>query len=311
MSVGRISFRAQLGVVGVLLWAVFHAAPAIAETTATACMPYLKTTGKLATGKPIVAGTEAGTCKNTTSVEYHPLSLPGGAGFELLNKLLAHMTYVEKGVGGKPTIQFSGVNVQIVNGGGETFVTNGAGNLILGYDESPGGQTGSHNLILGWSQKFTSYAGILAGAENTATAPAASVLGGAGNQATGQFSSVTSGESNAASGLASAVGGGEANRAGDFAATVTGGESNLASGQGSSVSGGAENTVSREDTSVSGGTKNQATWVYASVSGGYENTADGLGSWVGGGFENTAQGSLASVFGGNELAALNLYEAIP
>jgi hypothetical protein len=66
-------------------------------------------------------------------------------------------TYVSSGVGGKPTVQFAAVNVQIVNGSGSTASVNATGNLVLGYDENPGGraQTGSHDLILGQNQSFT------------------------------------------------------------------------------------------------------------------------------------------------------------
>jgi hypothetical protein len=41
------------------------------------------------------------------------------------------------------------VNVQLVNGEGHTATTNGEGNLVLGYDENPGEQTGSHDLVVG------------------------------------------------------------------------------------------------------------------------------------------------------------------
>ena len=63
-------------------------------------------------------------------------------------------TYVGNTVGGKPTVQFSGapgtgVNVQIVNGMTSTATDNGAGNLVIGYNESPGNQAGSHNLLIG------------------------------------------------------------------------------------------------------------------------------------------------------------------
>src|ERR1700730_9641622 len=44
-------------------------------------------------------------------------------------------TFVSSGVGGKPTVQFANVNVQIVSGSGSTTSGNGTGNLILGYDE--------------------------------------------------------------------------------------------------------------------------------------------------------------------------------
>src|SRR6202035_4175162 len=144
----------RMGLAGVVLAVVFltMAGSAWAESTITTCVPYLVSTGKLATGKPIVAGTETGTCKNTSTIKYHPLNIPAAGGFETLNKLLAHMTFVESGVGGTPTIQFSGANVQIVNGEGKTASVNGEGNLVIGYDENPGtvrgtpgAQTGSHN----------------------------------------------------------------------------------------------------------------------------------------------------------------------
>lgn len=53
-------------------------------------------------------------------------------------------TYVASGVGGKPTVEFSSVNVQVVSGSGATNgAVNGEGNLIVGYNEKPGTQTGS------------------------------------------------------------------------------------------------------------------------------------------------------------------------
>src|SRR4051794_1071846 len=45
-------------------------------------------------------------------------------------------TYVPSGVGGKPTVQFAAVNVQVVSGSGSTTGTlNGEGNLVVGYAE--------------------------------------------------------------------------------------------------------------------------------------------------------------------------------
>jgi hypothetical protein len=45
----------------------------------------------------------------------------------LLKSIVPYMKYVASGVGGKPTIQFSGVNVQIVNGKGKTAIVDGVG----------------------------------------------------------------------------------------------------------------------------------------------------------------------------------------
>src|SRR5450631_4327097 len=86
-------------------------------------------------------------------------------------------TYGSSGVGGKATVQFSGVNVQIVDGSGSTSSVNGTGNLVLGYDESAGTQTGSHDLVLGEGDSYSSYSGLVAGYKDDASASYASVLG--------------------------------------------------------------------------------------------------------------------------------------
>src|SRR5436309_3931349 len=46
-------------------------------------------------------------------------------------------TYVSSGVGGKPTVEFSAVNVQVIDGTGLTSKVNGTGNLVVGYAENP------------------------------------------------------------------------------------------------------------------------------------------------------------------------------
>ncbi len=118
-----------------------------------------------------------------------------------LKSVLPYMTLVSSGVAGKPTIQFSGVNVQIVSGAGKTNATvNGEGNLVIGYDESGGTQTGSHNLVLGHAQSFTSYGGLIAGFNNAALAPYASVSGGQNNTVSAPYASVTGGKEGEASG---------------------------------------------------------------------------------------------------------------
>lgn len=129
-------------------------------------------------------------------------------------------------------LTFSGMNVEINSGAGHTDVRNGLGNLFLGYNEFPGTQTGSNNLVLGGLQTFTSYGGLIAGQQNTVTAPYASVTGGTGNTASSTYSAVTGGGGNTASGYVSAV---------------TGGEYNLAAAQGSAVTGGHNITVTTDD----------------------------------------------------------------
>jgi hypothetical protein len=238
----------------------------------------------------------------------------GGAGFtpeqrQTMQKLLPHIKYIASGVGGKSTIQFSGVNIQVVNGEGSTDTINGEGNLVIGYDESrragnpgaPGAQTGSHNLILGQEQEFTSYGGLLVGEDNTISAPFASVSGGLGNTASGEDASVSGGLYSRASGRNASLGGGVSNTASGEGASVSGGTFNVATGQDASVSGGDGNTASGLVTSVSGGGRNTAS-----------STEDSLGgASVQGGWEDLAEGEFASVFGGTKLKATNGYEAIP
>jgi hypothetical protein len=197
-------------------------------------------------GKAGVEGKEGGTAGFATSE------------VATLHGVLPYIKYEEKGIAGKPTIRFSGVNVQIVNGEGKTTTVNGEGNLVIGYDEIyQREQTGSHNLLLGQEQTFTSYGGFLAGFNNTVSAPFASVSGGDASTASGEFASVTGGFHNTASGQN---------------ASVTGGAQNTASGINASVSGGFVNTASGVlgATSVSGGYKNTAEFNFSSIFGGKE-----------------------------------------
>jgi hypothetical protein len=81
---------------------------------------------------------------------------------EAVKALLPYVKLKPSGIGGKPTIQFSGVNVQVVSGTGNETTVNGAGNLIVGYDEEPGKQTGSNNLVVrGFGAEYTGFAELL------------------------------------------------------------------------------------------------------------------------------------------------------
>ena len=121
-------------------------------------------------------------------------------------------TYVASGPGGKPAVQFSAMNLQIVSGSGSTNATpTGVGNVVIGYDEGSGAKTGSHNLILGRGQAYTSYGSIIAGATNTDNA-AEAVLFGYQNTANAALASVTGGRMNTAGANFTAVTGGFDNR---------------------------------------------------------------------------------------------------
>jgi hypothetical protein len=201
-----------------------------------------------------------------------PKGETGATGPEGLSELSPYISFTN--VHGQPTIRFSGVNVQIVNGMGKTRSINGVGNLLIGYDETEPGccypQTGSHNLIFGEYQTFTSYGGIDAGWLNQISAPFASVSGGWGNTASGEYSSVSGGTSSSASGKWASTSGGDGSNAIGQGSSVSGGEANYASGDFSSVLGGARNKASAYHSAISGGTFNEATGANSSILGGHE-----------------------------------------
>jgi hypothetical protein len=216
-----------------------------------------------------------------------------------VKSILPFIKFVEKGVAGKPTIQFSGVNVQIVSGAGKTnAAVNGEGNLAIGYDENAHKfeQTGSHDLILGEEQAFTSFGGIVAGAFNSISGEYASVTGGEANTASAKFSAVSGGDGNSAIGLWSSVSGGAANKALGSISAISGGSTNKATGM---------------EAAISGGELNSASEAVSSVSAGKQNTATAEGAWVGGGLKNNAHAKLSSVFGGKEVETKAEFEAMP
>jgi hypothetical protein len=123
-------------------------------------------------------------------------------------------TYVSSGVGGKPTVVFSAVNLQVVSGSGSTSAAvNGEGNLVVGYAENLGShrRTGSNNLIVGSNDGWTSYGSIVGGSANSATGPYATVFG-TKNTGSGHWTFVA-GQQNRASGRSASVLGGDGNDA--------------------------------------------------------------------------------------------------
>lgn len=206
---------------------------------------------------------KSGACTNTKAVSYRltelgaegkegPEGKEGKEGSEgsspfsaeeaaLLKSISPYVKYVASGVGGKPTIQFSGVNVQVVSGLGHEEELNGEGNLVVGYDansdvlralfaEPPAVESGSNNLIVGEEQEFTSFGGIDAGLGNSIVGPYASVTGGILNTA-GERAAVAGGELNKATGSEAAVGGGYANTAKGRYSSIFGGKKLTASGE--------------------------------------------------------------------------------
>ena len=302
MSLGRIGARAALAAVGVPVSVALLAAPSWATGGTKLCIPN--------DGNQSVKTPSGGVCLNSGLDKYKLVELgaegkqgpPGPQGepgavplsnaeVTTLKAILPCIKSVSTGVGGKPTVQFHGCNVQIVNGAGTTASTNGAGNLVIGYDEGTRTQTGSHNLILGQEGEFTSYGGILSGHFNTMSAPFASVLSGHSNTANVSEGVVVTGEANRATGSEAFVGGGLNNEA-------AAGESAIVGGEGNHIA-----------TSAT----------LASIAGGQENKAEGFASWIGGGLQNNVfskatageEGRFASIFGGEKNKTAKDHEAIP
>ena len=183
-------------------------------------------------------------------------------------------------------ITISGANLNIVNGMGNTETTNSLGNLVIGYNELRGPEytdtrTGSHMLVIGRWNNFSSFGGIVTGSYNETSARYASIIGGFRSIASGNWSTVTGGAENIASRDYSAVSGGLENEASGFASWVGGGAQNSAIGDYATVSGG-ELNVAGERASVSGGYSNTASGIYSSISGGQEHTATGIYDWIAG-----------------------------
>jgi len=161
-------------------------------------------------------------------------------------------------------VYFTGCNVNIQNGTGVTNVTNGLGNLVVGYNLSNGDtRSGSHNVVVGDDHTYTQYGGIVAGFDNAISGIGASVTAGQGNIASGTYASVAGGYNSQATG---------------FCASVTGGGTNTAAGDTSSVSGGLNNVASGIDSSISGGSANDARTPQSSILGGLGNVIYDNGS---------------------------------
>lgn len=205
-------------------------------------------------------------------------------------------TYVSSGVGGKPTVQFAAVNVQILDGAGSTASHNGEGNLILGYDESPGTQSGSHDVVLGQNQTFTGYGDLVAGIQSNVTGNYAAAFGYV-NKVTGSYSLV-SGDQNSVTGTAS---------------TAVGGFKNVVTSSYSSLLGGCSNAIGTTAPAVSSLCSNTTNYDhdFATISGGAANLASGISSSITGGYENGNTASSGAILGGSHNSLSGTCTSIP
>lgn len=143
-----------------------------------------------------------------------------------LESLLTHFSRQGK------EVYITGANLHVVNGMRSTDTVNGLGNLVVGYnelrEEDPNDRSGSHNLVVGKKNGYSSYGGVVFGLYNNAFGPFSAVTGGAGNRPHG------------------------------FAASVSGGRDNVVTGEFAAVSGGHFNTASGDYSAVGGGLQREA-----------------------------------------------------
>ena len=141
----------------------------------------------------------------------------GGSGIPGLERYVTIDPNPINGVNG-PHLLITGVNVHIRSGSQATDdggTPRGLGNLIIGYNEiNPTvgiPRNGSHNLVLGKMNGFSSVGGAVMGQQNRITGQYATVLGGEANVASGFSSSILGGGQNTASGQYSTVYGAQQN----------------------------------------------------------------------------------------------------
>lgn len=168
----------------------------------------------------------------------------------------------ENGVTG-PNIVFTGANLHVVNGALGRGKVNGLGNLIIGYDEAPvnlqpGDRSGSHNLVMGEDNTFTSkgVGGVVFGVNNRLDAFFTSILGGINNTAAGgaDYSVIVGGDSNRVLYRdAEVVVGGYQNTCFDSFCVAVGGQDNGVDGIASVIVSGGHNTTIVDSYCILGG----------------------------------------------------------
>jgi len=236
--------------------------------------------------------------------------------------------------GGK-IARFSGINVQIVDGSGQTYESGeNTGNLIIGYNNagiseghvdsvcsvsynpyvpsscadnggtwSDTAQFGSHNLIMGKGNIFNADASIITGREN-AVMGTDSFTGGQINSNESSFSFTFSSQSINKSGII--IGGQNAST--ERSGIVIGGYNNDALGEVSVVIGGEENRAEGRSTAILGGSSNRSNGLGNTICGGASNFASSSYSSISGGTHNTTSGYGSCVSGGRFREATGEYD---
>lgn len=83
-------------------------------------------------------------------------------------------------IDGVPSLVLDGANLLVRNGLGGTATTNGAGNVIVGYNEQRDvavDRAGSHSVIVGSGHSYSGYANLVHGHNNTASGDRIAIVG--------------------------------------------------------------------------------------------------------------------------------------
>jgi hypothetical protein len=130
------------------------AGSALGASTVSLCVPTVE-------GAAITTPSK-GSCGSATSVE-----LPAEAKEQKkLISILPHINYEEAGIGGKPTVQFTAIDLRVINGSGSEATVNTAEGIAGSVTD------GAHNLAFGKDSS------VVGGEVDDATGPYSAVLGG-------------------------------------------------------------------------------------------------------------------------------------
>jgi len=145
------------------------------------------------------------------------------------------------------TVLVNGANLQVVNGAPN--LTNGKGNLILGYNaqgvDTTYARTGSHCLVMGRANDYNGEYSIVQGRESSANGDYSAALASLNNEAKSDFSAALGGTENEVGSEKSVIVGGVNNGTSEGASSVVvGGFSNLNNSTRGVCVGGFLNTVS-------------------------------------------------------------------
>lgn len=114
-----------------------------------------------AAGATVVSGGATGTCTGAT-----PVKVPTtAADQQKLIDMLPYMNFQAAGIGGKPTIQIKGANLQ-VRKTSDMVPKDGTGNVIIGDGvnyRNATNRAGSDNLVVGWDNEWNGVSNVLVG----------------------------------------------------------------------------------------------------------------------------------------------------